>query len=96
MKETPLAVYCTEMSPAPTRAKDPNVGQLCTLDWAGIVDYRRLPKWKNAKTGIIYRKLEYTVLMSCDLGVMEFSIIWNGQKHGASTGINVGFETSDA
>lgn len=93
MEETPLGIYSTEASPAPHRAKDQRVNLVCQIDWAGIVRYSRLPKWRNKETKKTYRKLDYAVRMKCDLGEVEFFIVLDGEEYGSGQRIQVDFET---
>ena len=87
-----MVIYKTDAWPAPLRGKDERVHEEYAMDWRGIVQYSKLPKWRNRESGQTFRKLDYAVRMKCDLGQMEFCIVVNGKEYDTGSRLKVDFD----
>ncbi|KAG5663942.1 hypothetical protein KAF25_006527, partial [Fusarium avenaceum] len=74
----------------PPKAMGPTVEKLCEISWAQDVDLESLPTWTNPR-GKVFRQLNYEIEMSCDDGIVGFSVYFEGNRVG-SRHIEVNFK----
>jgi hypothetical protein len=64
---------CSQFQPPKTL--DPTVQELCKISWTQDVDIESLPTYTNP-LGKVYHKLEYEVEMTCDDGIVDFTVYY--------------------
>ncbi|KAF5017906.1 hypothetical protein F66182_10135 [Fusarium sp. NRRL 66182] len=73
-------IYCTSSFPPPAKC-DEAVDALCTIKWNRVPGFESLPTYTNP-IGKVYHKLDFTIEMTCEDGIVDFTIYYNGQRVG--------------
>lgn len=74
-------IYSSSQFPPPKRS-DPAVQELCEIRWTQDVDIESLPTYTNT-LGKVYHRLKYEVEMTCDDGIVDFTVYYQGKRVGA-------------
>lgn len=72
-------LYISSAQNPSTRAMDSSVSHLCAVEWDHKIQLGTLPKW-TSPLGKVFRKLNFTVEMKFDCGIVEFTISHNGMQ----------------
>ncbi|KAL4730385.1 hypothetical protein ACLX1H_002419 [Fusarium chlamydosporum] len=78
IKET---IYICSTFPPPKDMR-PTVEKLCEITWTRDIDIESLPTATNPQ-GELYHKLEYEIQMTCDEGIVDFAVLFQGECVGA-------------
>ncbi|KIL94945.1 hypothetical protein FAVG1_01876 [Fusarium avenaceum] len=78
VKET---IYNSSKLPPP-KTWGSAVQTLCEIHWTQDVDIESLPTYTNT-LGKVYHKLEYEIEMTCDDGIVDFTVYYQGKRVGA-------------
>ncbi|WZH40085.1 mitochondrial-type heat shock 70 [Fusarium acuminatum] len=76
-----MTIYSSSQLPPP-KTWGPAVQTLCEIHWTQDVDIESLPTYTNT-LGKVYHKLKYEVEMTCDDGIVDFTIYYQGKRVGA-------------
>lgn len=79
-------------APEPPKRKDSTVRTLCTIRFAKIPDWDKLPTWRNTE-GKEYRRLQYELSILCDGTSLDVGVYKGGRRF-ESQNVSVDF-TSD-
>ncbi|RGP65283.1 hypothetical protein FLONG3_9259 [Fusarium longipes] len=82
-------IYVCSTYPPPRNMR-PTVEKLCEITWTRDIDIESLPTATNP-SGELYYKLEYEIQMTCDEGIVNFNVFFQGTCVGARH-IDVNFQ----
>ncbi|KAM0246728.1 hypothetical protein ACHAP5_004499 [Fusarium lateritium] len=66
----------------PPKVRGPTVKELCEIRWTRDIELESLPTYTNP-LGKIYHELDYEVEMTCEDGIVEFTVYYEGKRVGA-------------
>lgn len=70
--------YCSGSAPS---TRDKTVSRFCTIKWNQAVSLESLPTWTN-KIGKVYHELKFEIEMTCEAGMADFTIYFQGKRVG--------------
>ncbi|XEU97891.1 hypothetical protein FSHL1_003178 [Fusarium sambucinum] len=82
-------IYVCSAFPPPKDMR-PTVEKLCEITWTRDIDIESLPTSTNA-SGELFHKLEYEIQMTCDEGIVDFTVLFQDECVGAHH-IDVNFQ----
>ncbi|ENH61131.1 Mitochondrial-type heat shock protein 70 [Fusarium oxysporum f. sp. cubense race 1] len=71
---------CSEFPPP--KSSGQAVGELCEIRWTRNISLESLPTWTNP-LGKVYQKLSYAIEMTCEYGIVDFTVYYKGKRVGA-------------
>ncbi|KAM0341281.1 hypothetical protein ACHAPQ_000670 [Fusarium lateritium] len=74
-------IYSSSQFPPP-KTLAPAVQELCEIRWTQDVDIESLPTYTNP-LGKVYHQLNFKVEMTCDDGIVDFTVYFKGKRVGA-------------
>ncbi|KAF5982892.1 Hsp70 chaperone protein [Fusarium bulbicola] len=66
----------------PPEASGQAVEELCEIHWTRDISLESLPTWTNP-LGKVYHKLRFEVEMTCEDGIVDFTLYYEGKRVGA-------------
>lgn len=66
-------------APEPPKRKDSTVKTLCTVRFARISDWEKLPSWKNTE-GKEFRRVQYELRILCDGASLDIGVYQKGRR----------------
>ncbi|CVK95020.1 related to hsp70 protein [Fusarium proliferatum] len=74
-------IYGCSMSPAP-KTLGPAVEKLCEIRWTRGISLESLPTYTNP-LGKVYHELNFEIEMTCEGGIVDFTVYYEGKRVGA-------------
>lgn len=74
-------IYSCSVFPPPL-FRETSVEKLCEVQWTRDIDIESLPTWTNP-LGKVFHKLEHEIEMTCEGGIVDFTIYFEGKRVGA-------------
>ncbi|KAH7218836.1 hypothetical protein DER44DRAFT_835744 [Fusarium oxysporum] len=71
---------CSEFPPP--KSSGQAVEELCEIRWTRNISLESLPTWTNP-LGKVYQKLSYAIEMTCEYGIVDFTVYYKGKRVGA-------------
>ncbi|KAF5263244.1 hypothetical protein FOXYS1_6008 [Fusarium oxysporum] len=71
---------CSEFPPP--KSSGQAVEKLCEIRWTRNISLESLPTWTNP-LGKVYQKLSYAIEMTCEYGIVDFTVYYKGKRVGA-------------
>ncbi|KAF5667436.1 Hsp70 chaperone protein [Fusarium denticulatum] len=75
-------IYICSEFPPPQAASGQAVEELCEIHWTRDISLESLPTWTNP-LGKVYHKLRFVVEMTCEDGIVDFTLYHEGKRVGA-------------
>ncbi|KAF4813316.1 Heat shock 70 kDa protein 12A [Colletotrichum tropicale] len=91
-KEVSQTIYATSAWPVPTTFNK-EVDELCTITWTKKIDFKSLKRY-TSPTGRVFRRLEFSVEMTCSGNSVDFAVFHDGNQVGAQN-VSVIFKTEE-
>ncbi|RKK72783.1 hypothetical protein BFJ69_g9876 [Fusarium oxysporum] len=70
------------LSSLPPQSSGQAVEELCEVRWTRNISLESLPTWTNP-LGKVYQKLSYAIEMTCEYGIVDFTVYYKGKRVGA-------------
>ncbi|WKT39350.1 hypothetical protein QSH57_001169 [Fusarium oxysporum f. sp. vasinfectum] len=70
------------LSSLPPKSSGQAVEELCEIRWTRNISLESLPTWTNP-LGKVYQELSYAIEMTCEYGIVDFTVYYKGKRVGA-------------
>ena len=74
-------IYTCSKFPPPD-AYQSSVKELCEIEWTRDINLESLPTYTNP-LGKVFHQLDYDVEMTCEGGIVDFTVYFEGKRVGA-------------
>ncbi|KAJ0287318.1 hypothetical protein Brms1b_003743 [Colletotrichum noveboracense] len=91
-KKVSETIYATSAWPAPKTFNN-DIDELCTITWTKKIELKSLKRY-TSPTGRVFRRLEFSVEMTCSGNSADFAVLHDGNQVGAQN-VSVIFKTED-
>lgn len=91
-KKVSETIYATSAWPVPATFNK-EVDELCTITWTKKIDLKSLKRY-TSPTGRVFRRLEFSVEMTCSGSSVDFAVLQDGNQVGAQN-VSVIFKTEE-